>query len=170
MFAKMRIHFTKRFDNDLISIHRDDGTHVSITFPKKGQIPHDAIHLIVEQQLGLRTGFWGRVASGSDPKEVGLIAKAGGHISAKRARSPDASIVELVQAERLVECFEADMSGNPADVATFLGVLKAACTQSRIPISAITEAQLGTIHSQLGCLKSQWQRLSTGESIRLDWI
>lgn len=42
--------------------------------PKKGQIPHDAIHLIVERHLGLHTAFWGRVAAGSDPKEVGLIA------------------------------------------------------------------------------------------------
>ncbi|MEJ2410561.1 MAG: hypothetical protein P8Y48_14945 [Novosphingobium sp.] len=46
------------------------------------------------------------------------ITKACGHASASRAQVPDPAIVELPQAERPVECFEADFwAGSGAEFA-----------------------------------------------------
>lgn len=53
----------------------------------------------------------GRPTTRGDPE----LAKAAGHASASRARVPVNSIVELLQAERLVECFEAELWGGASD-------------------------------------------------------
>src|SRR3954453_22084071 len=105
----MQITITKGERGDRIDAIRADGSSVTTTFPHKGPIPHDAVHFYVESELGLDRGFWGMVASGKHPEEVQDIAKAGGHASASRGRAPDADIIELIQAERAVECFEADL-------------------------------------------------------------
>ena len=35
-----------------------------------GILPHDLVHLIVESAFGLRSGFWGLVDSGLDPRRI----------------------------------------------------------------------------------------------------
>ncbi|WP_305016849.1 isocitrate lyase/phosphoenolpyruvate mutase family protein [Mycobacterium tuberculosis] len=40
------------------------------TFPKKGFIPHDAVHVFVERELGLKDAFWGMVKAGRHPEEI----------------------------------------------------------------------------------------------------
>mgnify|MGYP000252186270 CR=1 FL=1 len=99
----MQITITKGQAEDRIAIVLANGRQLDSTFPKKGFIPHDAVHLFVERELGLKNAFWGMVASGSHPEEIAGIAKAAGHASASRNTVPDGSIVELLQAERLVE-------------------------------------------------------------------
>ena len=97
-------------------------------------IPHDAVHFFVESELGISDGFWGLVAAGRHPEEVQDIAKAGGHASAGRAEVPDAAIVRMIQAERTVECFEADLwGGSKGDPQTFREAIYAGCAQSLVP-------------------------------------
>ena len=98
--TEVEIAITKGAKADTIDIRRPNGEEVRFTLSKKGPVPHDCVHLIVEQALALRRGFWGMVAAGVDPDEIQTIAKAAGHASAKRAQIPDQSIVELLQAER----------------------------------------------------------------------
>ena len=165
----MHIEFTKGIEGDLVSIERDDGTVATTTVSKKGRIPHDAIHLIVEESMGFRTAFWGRVAAGVHPEIVASIAKAGGHASSQRARQLDPGIVELIQAERLVECFEAEMWSDPADAATFFGVFEAACAQSLVPADILTEEQIQMLRVQLSRFENQWRQLAIGERVALAW-
>lgn len=141
---------------DAVEIRRPDGRRVEFTFPKKGPIPHDSVHLIVEQALALRRGFWGMVASGVAPGDIQDLAKAAGHASAKRAQVPDASIVELLQAERLVECFEADLWGAPADCDTFRGVAEAACFESYVPTPALSDDTILAIRDQVAAFANEW--------------
>ena len=101
----MRIAITKGASGDRIAVTRPDGSRADFGFPRKGPYPHDAFHFFVERELGLTRGFWGLIASGMAPDAVQELASAGGHASAKRAGTPDPAIIELVQAERLVECF-----------------------------------------------------------------
>jgi hypothetical protein len=163
------VKFTKGRDKDYIEARRADGTIVSTTFPKKGRFPHDAVHLIVENRLGYRHAFWGRIFAGSAPEEIAAIAKAGGHASSARAVLPTDDIVELVRAERLVECFEAEMWGGPSDNTTFRNVVEAACSQSRIPSPNLADEEIDGIRAELNHRFAQWHTLPVGQSLSLHW-
>ena len=80
----MQIRITKGRTDDHIAIRRDDGSEVATRFPKKGPIPHDAVHLAVERALGLHDGFWGMVARGHHPEGIAERATSAGHASASR--------------------------------------------------------------------------------------
>ena len=152
----MEVAITKGAKADTIDIRRSAGEAVRFTFPKKGPIPHDCVHLIVEQALELRRGFWGMVAAGVDPGEIQKIAKAAGHPSAKRAQIPDQSIIELLQAERIVECFEADFWGAPADCNTFRSVADVACSASFVPTPTLSDDTILAIREQVARFAEKW--------------
>ncbi|MEM9743906.1 MAG: hypothetical protein AAF918_14585 [Pseudomonadota bacterium] len=165
----MDIAITKGRTLDTIEVSRPDGSLATTTFPKKGLFPHDAVHLVVESELQLTAGFWGRVAAGSAPEDIGSITSSGGHRSSSRAQTPCEDIVELIQAERLVECFEAEMWSERTDLVTFLQVFDAACAQSNIKRPKLSEQSVGKIRKKLDVLCARWQRLGIGESLVLFW-
>jgi hypothetical protein len=166
----MRITITKGERGDRIEALRGDNSHVATTFPKKGPLPHDLVHFVVESELAIRDGFWGMVAGGRHPEEIADFAKAAGHASAKRAGIPDASIVAIVQAERAVECFEADLwGGSHGDPQTFRDVIAAGCAQSLVPALGLSDESLQRIRARLVELRGQWAKLARGESLVLDW-
>lgn len=153
---------TKGTKDDTIWIRRPVGKSVRFTFPKKGPIPHDGIHLIVEQALELRRGFWGMVAAGGDPAEIQEIAKGAGHASTKRAQIPDPSIIELLQAERLVECVEAELWGVPGDCNTFRSVAEAACFESFVPTPTLGDETILAIRGQIADFAREWTAAPVG--------
>ncbi|HOB14641.1 MAG TPA: hypothetical protein PKN09_10380 [Novosphingobium sp.] len=128
----MRIEIVKGRDHDRIGVTRDDGSRAETTFPHKGPVPHDAVHWFVERELGLASAFWGTVAGGLHPEAIQEIAKAAGHPSAKRAGLPEAGIIELLKAERIVECFEADLWGGGGAAADLIAIADTACTASHV--------------------------------------
>lgn len=166
----MEIKFTKGSDRDYIEARRPDGTIAKTTFPKKGRFPHDAVHLVVEKTLGYETAFWGRVFSGAEPGEIAAIAKAGGHASSTRAHLPHEQIVELIQAERIVECFEVEMWADPSDNETFRSVLGAACAQSWVPNPHLSDQAIHAIRTELLTLSACWQKLASGGKMILRWV
>ena len=166
----MRITITKGEREDRIVAVRPNGSSVQTTFPHKGPIPHDAVHFYVESALQLGDAFWGMVAAGLHPEEVAEIAKAGGHASAKRATDADGSIIRLVQAERVVECFEADLwSGGTASEETIRDAVEAGCAQSLVPTLKVSDEAIATIRCKLTELVKRWPAAAPGESLVLDW-
>jgi hypothetical protein len=166
----MRIEITKGQTEDRIAITRADGSRAETRFPKKGPVPHDAVHWFVERELGLAKGFWGMVAAGLHPEAIQEIAKAAGHASAKRAEVPDDEIVELLQAERLVECFEADL-WNPGGAAADLVALgEGACGFSHVPPPAgFDEAAVERIRGALGAFAQVWIAAPQSHCAELEW-
>jgi hypothetical protein len=165
----MELTITKGTDFDRIAICRADGTTAETRFPKKGPVPHDAVHYHVESVLALTAGFWGLVAAGHHPEDVQAMAKAGGHASARRATIPDVSIVELLQAERLVECFEATVWGGPAEPDIFRGVARAACAASHVPLPELDDQTISGIAKEIAALAADWIPAPVGHSITLHW-
>jgi len=163
----MEVKFTKGNDRDFIEARRDDGTIERTTFPKKGLFPHDAVHLIVERRLRLQYAFWGRIAGGATPEQIAAIAKAGGHASSVRAATPVVEITELLHAERLVECFEAEMWSQCSDNVTFRSILDAACSQSKISSPRLSDEEIGDIRTELRHTLEAWRELAVGESLTL---
>ena len=166
----MRIIITKGDREDRIEALRADGSRVTTTFPHKGPVPHDVTHYVVESELGIANGFWGLVASGRRPEEIAGLAKAGGHASAKRGSVPDASIVPIVQAERVVECFEADhWSGGRGDAEALRDMVAAGCEQSMVPDLPVSEEAIGRIRARLADFHNRWGAMGQNESVTLDW-
>lgn len=153
----MQVTIANAGSHQRIVMVRDDGTRMETTFPHKGPFPHDAVHFVVERELGLRRGFWGTVAGGCHPEEVNEIAKAAGHASAKRAEVPEPHIVELLQAERIVECFEAEIWSGPGDPETLRGVIAAACSASHVPVIELDDATIAAIHARLATMAEDWR-------------
>jgi len=165
----MRIRITKGTKDDGIEAVRDDGGRVSSRFPHKGPVPHDVTHLLVERELGMSDGFWGKVARGADPAELGEMAKAAGHASAKRAQLPDAEIVEIVQAERIVESFEAELWSDGTDNESLRAMAAAGCEQSLVPMAAMSDSALEGIRAELRAFRDRWAMLGEGQSVELVW-
>ena len=165
----MRIDIAKGKTDDAITILRGDGSRAETRFPKKGPVPHDGVHVIVERALGFRRAFWGHVAEGRHPEEIARLAAEAGHPSAKRAGLPDAAIVEMIQAERLVECFEAEIWGGAGDLEVLQSVADAAMGQSKVPPVALTPAAVARIREDLAAFAASWRALAAGESFSFDW-
>ena len=172
MNNRIAIGVVKGATTDTIEIARADGSTTVTTFPKKGPFPHDLVHFVVESELGMAAAFWGRIAAGAAPSDVGQLAHRHGHPSSRRARQPDPKIVELVQAERIVECFEAELwaaSCASTDATTFQGVLAAACTESQVPAPNVNDASRSRIRTRLDAYRTEWEQLSPGDRIELTW-
>lgn len=165
----MRIAITKGRSADFIVINRDDGSHVETSFPHKGPVPHDAVHYFVERALGLKLAFWGMVAKGAHPEDLVEIAKAAGHASASRARVPEPEIVELIQAERVVECFEAELWSNGSDDAGLLAMAETGCETSHVPLPNIGQSALGEARDALRAFAAEWIAAPVGYVATLDW-
>lgn len=165
----MDITITKELTCDYIKVVRENGTVAVTDFPKKGNLPHDAVHFYVEQQLGYQHAFWGLVSQGISPLDIRHISKEGGHASAKRATPPTKDITELLQAERIVECVEANMWSNWSNNNAFHDVLVAGCAQSKIPPPTISDHDLQAIKQQLQEFALWWTALTIGESLKLRW-
>lgn len=165
----MRVTIVKGPVDDRIEIRRADGSEAETRFPKKGPVPHDAVHWIVEEMLGLPDGFWGMIAGGMHPEQVQDMAKAAGHASAARADVPDAAIVQLLQAERLVECFEAALWSGGSDAASVRHMGEAGCAASHVAFPAITDAQIDAAMGRVLSLHADWSPAPVGHSLSFEW-
>jgi len=165
----VRIEITKGKTEDFIRITRTNGAVADTRFPKKGPFPHDLVHVVVEEALQLQQGFWGTIAGGRHPEDIQALAAALGHASASKAEVPDPSIIELIQAERLVECFEAEIWGGPAALDDLQSVADAAFSQSRVPRIVLTEAGVAGIRARLARLSAEWAALPVGGKIAFTW-
>ncbi|MGD9814578.1 MAG: hypothetical protein AB7Q23_14520 [Hyphomonadaceae bacterium] len=167
--ALVEVTLTKGAAQDSVEVRRGGGAPMRFTFPKKGPIPHDYVHFVVEDAFGFSRGFWGMIADGAAPAEIQEIAKAGGHASAARAQIPAPEIVELIQAERLVECFEADLWGAPADGDTFRGVAAAACAHSLVPCPVLADERIVATRKRIADFARAWMAAPLGAQFSFQW-
>lgn len=166
----MQVRFTRLKDGwQEVAILRDGACPPPFRFPPKGPVPHDATHLFVERAFGLKRGFWGRVAAGQDPHAIEEEARAGGHASAKRALLPAPELVELLQAERLVECFEAELWSGANDDEGLSAMARAGWEASHVPPLALDAARLAAVRQQMRAFADEWAQLAIGETIEREW-
>lgn len=165
----MQILITKGQTADSIEVRRRDGSTAATNFPHKGPVPHDAAHFFVESELAIDDGFWGMVERGRHPEEIAAVAKAAGHASAARPQAPDESIVPIVQAERLVECFEADLWGGGSDPQTFRAMADAGCEQSLVPIVPLSDEEIEGIRRHIADFRDRWAATPVGGQSVLEW-
>ena len=165
----MRITITKGENEDRLHIVRSDGSAVSTRFAHKGPIPHDFVHLAVEQRLGLNDAFWGKVDGGAHPEALAELARMGGHASAKRASVPDPAIAQMVQSERMVECFEADLWSGGGARDGIRHMAEAGWAQSCVEPLPLSDDDIDAIRADIAAFGESWRAMPPGESVTLDW-
>src|SRR2546430_1354600 len=114
----MLVRFTKHApdaDADGLICVRPDGTTTAGAMRRRGILPHEAIHFVVEATLGWHDAVFGRVARG-EPLDA-VTAKL------HRPGGTWAKMTQAMQTEALVEALEAEHwngTSNPADFAEAL--------------------------------------------------
>lgn len=83
-------------------IERDDGVVYSMRGPVAGPVvPHDAVHLLTERELGMRDGIWGSIADGA-------VYRSMTHVSGRRKPHAAERSAQLIR-ERAVPLQRAEM-------------------------------------------------------------
>lgn len=166
----MDIRIRRGANADVLQASPPDGPTLAFETLHKGPVPHDAVHYFVERAFGLDQGFWGFVARGLSPDDLQALAIAGGHPSSSRAAIPDTGIIQLLQAERLVEVFEADLwGGGQGAEADLLALAEVACATSHVPLPAVPAGSVRRVQSDLRAFARAWADVPRGGEVGLDW-
>ena len=98
---------------DRLEYVRRDGSRSTIEMPRQGILPHDLVHCVVENGLGLKEGFMGLVADGASPQFT------------------DSSYLEhtrdLKIAESIVEAMQTQLACGLFDFDAFMYGVETAC-------------------------------------------
>lgn len=163
--SAMQVTFVRRPDApDRIYVTRDDGSETSWSFPSYGDgLPHDLVHLVLERRLGLRHGFWGRVAAGVDVSRINAMANHEGGKDKYAGFGED--LGDLLLAEALAgapwgmaELPEAEL------LATILANIAAMGAPTPADLTLPTIAEL---RRELAETRRQWQAQAPAGALRL---
>jgi hypothetical protein len=154
-------------------LHRPDG--VDVTFDggaynrvggPAGEVPHDIAHLIVEEELRLRSGVWGVLVAGGMFRHATVVAGRRSPHATKHGREVIARAGDRpMQAEMLTravcELSAADGGLDPAAVRRAVG--------ERWWTDAVTSLSLERAHTRLRDAAEQWAGLIPGEALSASW-
>ncbi len=178
MKGPLTVTFTRRpAQHDLVHVVRTDGTEADWEFPDYGDaLPHDLLHFVVEQGLGLVDGFWGLIDDGVEVVISGdqaVLSRDGeplcepavdfsGLVKAEEAVAllgpkPALESVGALTIARLVP--DSFSPPAPGDTVSRLGF--------RLPDGTTTET-VNTIQNRLRELTQHWQQRQE-QSITLTW-
>jgi hypothetical protein len=165
---------------DRIYVTRHDGTSTFWDFPSYGdRLPHDLIHLVVEDSLGIVNGFWGIVAAGV---EVTLIDDQATLVADGRplVEKPGIDFSDLMRAEEAVALLSPSLTtehtgglavarldpmsadeSSPSRLGTDLGF--------KLPSHRSTQP-VDSIRKRLDELGQQWRGLDDGTAITLTFV
>jgi hypothetical protein len=163
----MKVTFVRtRNAPDRFYVRRDDGSEVSWSFPTFGDaLPHDLVHLIVEQMFGIPDGFWGRVAGGADPAKINAEANRKGGALANKYSAFGDDLRGIYLAESL--------AGLPWGVPgvsydDMLELAFASCGKFGIELPSNVNADtLRAVQHRLFDLGTQWRALGDKGSLEL---
>ena len=169
----MRIWFERAGERRVrITVERDDGALLEIRSPDASrEIPHDLVHYVVEAELGLPEGFWGKIARGVVFDSVRVVRapiRRTARPRRKRRRLPPR---QLLEAEVLVEIFLKSWDGSAVEeygsVRAYLDATWSPRTRSRA--DEIDPATIDRVSARLDEISRRWQALPKGRALELDW-
>jgi hypothetical protein len=161
----MRIEMVRVGDRYFTEVERDDGAVVRLGGPGAQGIPHDLVHYVVESELRVDRGFWGKVARGENVGKVEYVRAptrrrpALGH--APRGKGGDVeAIVGLVhRIHRLPERTESAVRES----------LDTSLTPSVRARAGLDSKAVLRMCRRLDDLGGRWAKLGNGGRLVLDW-
>lgn len=127
-------------------------------------IPHDLVHLVVEEEVGLGDGIFGQLAAGGNagtflPTEE-LHTKAWARQVARRNRATGADMARSEALAAQVYPRWLRYSGHLPDSHYVL---------QDPPPTDLSDAELKRTFSRLDTLSEQWRSVPVGEAMTVDW-
>jgi hypothetical protein len=161
---------------DWVYVLLDNGSPLRWPWPSYGSaLPHDLVHYLVETRLGIRHGFWGLVADGTN---FGYLSGVADRIRAGQAvkplDTPEPDLTELVQVECVVQAIDTDTDDTDA---ACLRRVRQVCADRGVPVPAALdmrsagapEKAVGELRGDLTELSARWRALVAGHSLVLSY-
>jgi len=156
----MLVRFTKNSPQaaaDTLTCVRPDGTSTTATMPRRGILPHEAFHFVIETTLAWHDAFFGRIARGQTVAHV--TAQMHGQVAEW------SKMTQAQQTEALIECLEAEQSRGASDPAEFADALVKACRRRGAPSPEITAEEVERLRVALREFGAAWRPLAPGASL-----
>jgi hypothetical protein len=185
----MQVEFHKTGERRYAVIIRRDGLADLKMDPAPGfdaLMPHDMLHFLVEQELGLRRGIFGQLAHGTTAGTFRLApseapnARADARLRRKTARQGKKTAKdntdEYLRSERATYFCLYDWFAHSTDETRC-----ARASEMKITFDSIraqmtederqkfTKEKLARIRTRMDELSRQWSALKVGESMKLEW-
>jgi hypothetical protein len=151
---------------------RDDRVIVEIPYYGRTKwLPHDLAHYVIEFNLSLTEGFWGRIAAGAiyPPMKV-LEGRQPPHATDRSKRLIQANSPQGAEAEALVgwlvDLTQKQLDTDWSEVQTMV-TRTGQIASTKKP--ALTAIEIKQICAKLREMQQQWSELAVGESINLTW-
>jgi len=160
--GQVRLRFLKQRSGkyDTVELHRGDGRIERLENPKQGMAPHDMVHVVIEQTLGLTQGFIGMVLAGlpmamtDQPREREVAGLYG---------------LEAKQSESLVECVQAAVwDSTPVSGADFRDQLGITCTMREVPAPELDDDAVTRLIDRVRQVSREWQALAVGAAMEFE--
>jgi hypothetical protein len=155
----MEILLTKVTDErHRLEIVRDDGSREAATLETRSYLLHDLLHLAVEAEAGLTTGFWGCLAGG---KTLADMNDRSGVAMKEYA-------AEMATVEQAVGVLTGAAKGAPAgDV--LAGLRRWVEAQGRSPPPWLDEPFIVRVQERMRGLLGHWRATRHGQTMSVRW-
>jgi len=149
---------------DRVYVRRTNGSQTSWSFPTYGDaLPHDMVHLVVEEAFQIADGFWGRVDRGVDPARVNAEANRIGGANKYKGFGDD--LRGLLLAETV-----ANLSWGISEISDEQRLQQVAdeCEKHGIAMPPLVDAaRLQRVRTRLAELSAQWRALGPKGTLEL---
>jgi hypothetical protein len=170
----MEIAFTRTNEARVtVTVERDDGAVLQTRSPRAAhRLPHDLIHYVVEQELELADGFWGRVANGMTFCNLRVVRQPAQrrrpHREIRRRSSRERNGLE---AEVLVGIFDDIWEGTAkrewGSIRRFLDSVWS--PRARTRAEELDEHTINRVCAALSETEEAWRRVPPGGELRVSW-
>jgi hypothetical protein len=152
----MKIAFRKLTDErHVLAISRDLASWETVECETPSYLEHDLLHYAVEAEAGLRSGFWGRLATGATLAEMN-----------DRTRPMDD---EMAAVEQVVGALSAIVKGRSA-VAVVAGMNRFASSLGASLPPWLTEGFVLAVEERMRHLLGRWKATPRGSALDLTWL
>lgn len=169
----MEITFTRSGERTYSSVAiRDDKVRVWVPgYDHPDWLPHDLLHYVIENSLGLQYGFWGRVAAGAVFSGMKVLEGRQPPHAAERSYGATREQPRTgTQSEILVGFFaRVAQMGIENDWPRVQKMLKQAWVDDHNAYSQIDHTQVRQVCAELRIMERQWQNLAVGEDLTVTW-
>ena len=156
----MRLTFRRMADRRPVQTHveRDDGVVFTIRGAGGGSdLPHDLVHAVVEQQLGLGDGIWGCVADGVVWRSMTHVSgRQPPHAADRSQRLKRERATSIQRAEALADLVTRLASGGEV-------------LRGEVPVIGVPPEALAAAAAELRNAQRRWADLSAGDVWVVEW-
>jgi hypothetical protein len=168
----MEITFTRLDDRYVETpVAREDGAVLTTKSPgARDRLPHDLIHLVVESELGLDDGLWGRAADGVIYKNFRMVQPPETK-QRPRTRKRKPKRKGVLEAEVLVwilhDIWDGGAEREWGSTKAFLDSIWSPRTRSRA--DELDPETIRRVCDSLNRTEAEWRRVRRGGELRVTW-